>query len=106
MADEPQTKIVNLPNRVTFEDRNYGPGEEVVVPADFPEASEDDEPQSFPPPVFRKPASTPPNTGGVDTGEPGAREAVSGGVTPAPVPTTRVSPTPLTTAPTPDLTPE
>lgn len=89
-------KRANLTKAITFNDgsgeKTYGPGENIEVPADFP-LDGDIEPSKEPLPerIFRKPSSTPPNTGGVDTGEGGAREAVPSGVTPVPVSTTEVS---------------
>jgi hypothetical protein len=100
------TKRANLSRAITFlgEDgieRTYGPGENVEVPADFPldgdiEASSEPTPER----IFRKPSSTPPNTGGVDTGEGRHRSAVSGGVTPTPVSTSETSGTVRTPTPT------
>lgn len=102
--DDQSTKRVDLESRVTFEDKNYGPGEGVEVPSHFPEP-DPGEPTSQPLPerVFRKPSSSPPNTGGVDTGEGRAREAVPGGIEPVPVSTTEVltATTPLTPRPFP-----
>lgn len=68
MADKQKTRTVDLTTRVTFNDKHYGPGMGVEVPADFPTA---DEIEAAPTPerVFRKPSSSPPNTGGVNTGE-------------------------------------
>jgi hypothetical protein len=64
-----KTKRVDLRERVTFNDRHYGPGTNVEVPGDFPEDGDVDAAESIPERVFRKPSATPPNTGGVDTGE-------------------------------------
>jgi hypothetical protein len=65
-----KTKRVELRERVTFNDRHYGPGADVEVPADFPEDGDvDTTAEPTPERVFRKPSATPPNTGGVDTGE-------------------------------------
>lgn len=66
MADK-TTKRVDLDTRVTFGNRHFGPGKNIEVPADFPE-DEDVEQQPLPERIHQKPASTPPNTGGVNTG--------------------------------------
>jgi hypothetical protein len=60
------TKRIKLEQRVTFRDKTYEPGSSVEVPSDYPEAA-----ATAPTParVFSKPTSSPPNTGGVDTGE-------------------------------------
>lgn len=64
----PQTKRVDLTERVTFNDQRFGPGKDIEVPLDFPEDGDTD-PAPVPERVFAKPTSSPPNTGGVNTGE-------------------------------------
>lgn len=93
MGEEQQTKRVNLDVKTYFEGRNYGPGEDVEVPLSFPDADSASAQPSQPPPerVFRKPSSSPPNTGGVDTGEGRAREAVPGGIELPPISEVEVS---------------
>lgn len=69
MEDTKKTKRLDLPERVTFNDKSYGPGKNVEVPADFPLAKEGSEAAPTPDRIFSKPTSSPPNSGGVNTGE-------------------------------------
>lgn len=67
MADK--TKFVEIRGtRVLFDGKYYGPGPEVEVPSDFPEEGDVDS-KPLPERINQKPSSTPPNTGGVNTGE-------------------------------------